>query len=71
MRSSSETTGLIIEALRVLHKTVDVLSNRERGVSMYAVGTAIRRVALWRTRTAILRSEFTIVPLILYMRLIL
>ena len=45
MRRRSVTTGLISEALRVLHKTVGVLSNQEHDAAMHDVGTPARRVA--------------------------
>ena len=40
MQSRSATPGLIFEALRVLHDTVGVLSDPERGAAMRAAGTA-------------------------------
>ena len=58
----SATTGLIIEASRVLQETAGALSEPERGIDMRALETASRRVASCITRTEILRSDFTIVP---------
>ena len=63
MQRSSTTTGLIVEASHVLHETVGVLSDRKCGAAVHAVGTATRKVALWRTRVASSSSEFVIVTL--------
>ena len=63
MQRRSATPGLIFEALRVLHDTVGVLSDPERGAAMRAAGTAARRVALWRMRAVSSRSEFKTVSL--------
>ena len=62
VRRRSATTGLITEALRVLQKTVGVLSEPERGAAMQALGIASRRVASCRTRAASLRFELVIAP---------
>ena len=61
MRRRSATTGLFVEASRVLQETVGVLSYLERGTSMRASGTDSRMVASWITRAASSRSEFVIV----------
>ena len=66
MQRRSEITGLVVEDLRVLHKTVGMLSDPERGADMRAVGTDARRVTSWRTRTASLRLKFVIVPSIYF-----
>ena len=42
----SATNMLITKASRVIHKTVGILSNPERGAAMCTVGTAARRVVL-------------------------
>ena len=47
----------------MLHNTMGVLSDPERGAAVSAAGTVVRRVASWRTRVASLRSEFVSVPL--------
>ena len=62
MRRRSVITGLIVEAPHVIHKTVGMLSNLERGAAMWAVGTAARRVASQRMRVASSRQEFVIFP---------
>ena len=59
----SATTGLIVESLRMLHKTVSVLSNPQCGTAMRAAGTSSMRVASWRTKAASSRSEFASIPL--------
>ena len=46
MQRRPATTGLIVEALCMLHEMVGVLFDLERGAAMRAVGTATRRVAL-------------------------
>ena len=48
---------------QVLHETVGVLSDRKCGAAVHAVGTAARKVALWRTRVASSSPEFVIVTL--------
>ena len=63
MRRSSATTRLIVKTVRVLHMTVDMLSEPDRGVAMRSAGTADRRVDLWRTREASSRLDFVRVPL--------
>ena len=45
MRRRSATTGLIVEASHMLHKTVGVLFYPERGTDMHAVGNDAMRVA--------------------------
>ena len=62
MRSSSATTRLVVNASRMLQKTVGVLSNPERGAAIFASGYVSRRVALWRTRVASSRSDFSRFP---------
>ena len=62
MRRRSATIGLIIEASCVLQETVGVLSEPERGATILALGTALRRVASCRTRAASSRSELVILP---------
>ena len=62
MRRKSATTGLIVEASRVIQETVGVLSKTERGAAMQALGTASRRVASYRTRATISRSKLVILP---------
>ena len=62
MRRRSATTGLIVKASSVLHKTVGMLSDTERGAAMQNVGTASSRVALCRMRVLSSRLEFVIVP---------
>ena len=63
MRRRSATTGFIVKSSRVLHETVGVLSDPERGIAMRASGTTTREVGLWRTMAASLGSEFVFVPL--------
>ena len=62
MQRRSATTGLMVNASRVLHKTVGVLSNTERGAAIVASGHASRRVASWRTRASSSRLEFVRFP---------
>ena len=62
IRRRSATTGLIMEASRVLKDTVGVLSEPERGAAMRAFGTSLRRVASCKIRAASSRSELVIVP---------
>ena len=45
MRRRYATTRLIMEAACVLQETVGVLSERDHGANMLALGTASRRVA--------------------------
>ena len=61
MRRRSATTGLIIEASYVLHETVGVLLEPERGAAMQSLGTALGRVDSCITRATRSRSEFIIV----------
>ena len=63
MGRSSATTGLIIEAPRVLKETIGVFSEPECGASMRALGAASRRVASYITRAASSRYELVIVSL--------
>ena len=62
MQSRSATIRLIMEASRMLHETVGVLSNPEHGVAMRASGTTGRIVALLRTRVASSRLELVSWP---------
>ena len=41
----SATTGLLLDASRVLQEKMGVLSNPERGAAMVALGHTYRRVA--------------------------
>ena len=54
MRRRSVITGLIVEALRVLHETVGVLSDPEHGADMRASRAAARMIACeereWQTQ---------------------
>ena len=58
MQRWSTATGLMVDASQVLQETVGVLSNPGRGAAIVASGHVSRRVALWRTRAASLKSEF-------------
>ena len=58
MQRRSAITGLVVEASRVIHEMVSVLSKPECGEAMRAVETAARMVALWRTRAVISRLDF-------------
>ena len=58
-----ETTGLIVDASRVLQETVDVLSDPNRGAAIVASGHVSSRAASWRTRAASSRLKmFVRVP---------
>ena len=63
MQRRPAATGMIVETFHVLHDTVGVFSDPECDAAMCNVGTATRRVALWRTRAESSRSDFVIVPL--------
>ena len=58
----SATIGLMFNASCVRKEMLGVLSDPERGAEIYPSGHASRRVALWRTRSAISRLEFVRVP---------
>ena len=62
----SATTGLIVEASRVLQEMVGVLSNPEHDAAMRASRTASKRVASWITRAARFRLDFVMVTLIFF-----
>ena len=57
----SATTGLIMEASRVIKETVGVLSEPEHGAAMQAFGTDLRRMASYKTKAARSRSALMIV----------
>ena len=61
-RRRSATSGFIVEASFVLQEIVGVLSYPEQGAANLASGTALSRVASWRTRAESSRSELVIVP---------
>ena len=69
MQRRSATTGLIVEASRMIQDMVAVLFDLERGTAMRASGTASRMVASWRTMAARSMLEFAIFPLIFLTRL--
>ena len=52
MQRISATTGLMLDASRVPQETVGVLSDPERGASMFVSGHTSRRVAWQKTREA-------------------
>ena len=58
----SETTGLIMEALHLLHKTVIVLYDLEGGAEMHDSGIVTKTVALWITRAERSRLELVSCP---------
>ena len=62
MRRRSATTGLIMEASRMLQEKLGVLSEPECGAAMQALGDPSRRVASYKTRAARSRSDLVIVP---------
>ena len=45
MQRRSATTGLIVDASRVLQEMVGVLSDPERGTAMFASGHTSKRIA--------------------------
>ena len=55
-RRRSATTGFIEEVSFVLQETIRVLSKPERGAASLASGTAVSRLALWKTSAASFRS---------------
>ena len=62
MPKRSATTGLMVDAAHVLHKTMEVLSEPDQGAAILVSRTATRRVLSWRMREEILRSELVIDP---------
>ena len=62
MQRWSVTTRLVVEASCMLHDTVGVLSDLDRGAAMRAVGTDTMNVASQRTRAVSSRSELAILP---------
>ena len=63
MRSRSATTRLMVDSFQVLHETVGVLSDTEKGAAMLASGQTSRRVALSIMRVAIFRLKLVRIPL--------
>ena len=63
MGRSSATTGLIVDASRVLQERVGMLYDPNQGVAIVVSGHVSRKVASCWTRTESLRSEFVRVPL--------
>ena len=51
-----------MEASFVLREAVGLLSEPECGAAIVVLGTALRRLASWRTRAASSRSELAIEP---------
>ena len=62
MCRSSAATGLIVEASRMLHERVGVLSSLECGAAMRTLVTDARRVFSLPTRVASSWSDFVIFP---------
>ena len=57
LQRRSATIRLMVDASRVQHETVGVLSNTERGLDMFTSGHTYMRVALLKTRLASSKSE--------------
>ena len=57
MRSRSVTTRLIVYDFHVIQETVGLLSDTERGTSMFASGHTSRKLSSLRMRAAISRLD--------------
>ena len=62
MQRRSATTGLMVDASLFFQEMVGVLSDPGRVAAVVAYGKVSSRVASWRKRVAISRSEFVKVP---------